>query len=90
MERFRIESEVVTLGGIEAVPVHLGVDLVCEQVAGGEEELELEQVRDFCRGTISSYKAPRALVKVDQIKRTPAAKADYVWAKKEATSRLAK
>jgi acyl-CoA synthetase (AMP-forming)/AMP-acid ligase II len=54
------------------------------------EELQVEQVRDFCRGTIAGYKAPRALVRVDEIKRTPAAKADYVWAKKEAISRLGK
>jgi acyl-CoA synthetase (AMP-forming)/AMP-acid ligase II len=53
------------------------------------EDVELEQVRDFCRGSIASYKAPRKLVKVDQIKRTPAAKADYVWAKQEAISQLA-
>ena len=53
-----------------------------------DEDIELEQVRDFCRGTIASYKAPRALVKVDHIKRTPAAKADYVWAKQEAISQL--
>jgi acyl-CoA synthetase (AMP-forming)/AMP-acid ligase II len=52
------------------------------------EDVELEQVRDFCRGSIASYKAPRKLVKVDQIKRTPAAKADYVWAKQEAISHL--
>jgi acyl-CoA synthetase (AMP-forming)/AMP-acid ligase II len=54
------------------------------------EDLSLEQVRDFCRGTIASYKAPRALLKVERIKRTPAAKADYVWAKEEAVSRLGK
>ncbi len=53
-----------------------------------DEDIELEQVRDFCRGTIASYKAPRALVKVDHIKRAPAAKADYVWAKQEAISQL--
>jgi acyl-CoA synthetase (AMP-forming)/AMP-acid ligase II len=53
------------------------------------DELDLEQVRDFCRGNIAGYKAPRALVKVDQIKRTPAAKADYVWAREEAINRLA-
>jgi acyl-CoA synthetase (AMP-forming)/AMP-acid ligase II len=53
------------------------------------EDLTVEQVRDFCRGTIAGYKAPRAMVKVDAIKRTPAAKADYVWAKEEAISRLA-
>lgn len=52
------------------------------------EDLSLEQVRDFCRGTIASYKAPRALLRVERIKRTPAAKADYVWAKEEAISRL--
>jgi len=54
------------------------------------EALDLGEVRDFCRGAIAGYKAPRALVKVDAIKRTPAAKADYVWAKQEAVSRLAK
>ena len=53
-----------------------------------DKELTLDEVRDFCRGTIASYKAPRALIKVDQIKRTPAAKADYVWAKAEAIARL--
>lgn len=55
----------------------------------GDAELELETVREFCRDSIASYKAPRALVKVDQIKRTPAAKADYVWAKQEALRQLA-
>jgi acyl-CoA synthetase (AMP-forming)/AMP-acid ligase II len=52
------------------------------------KELQVEQVREFCRGTIAGYKAPRVLVRVEEIKRTPAAKADYVWAKKEAISRL--
>ena len=52
------------------------------------EDLSLEQVRDFCRGAIASYKAPRALLRVERIKRTPAAKADYVWAKEEAIARL--
>ena len=53
-----------------------------------DADVELEQLRDFCRGTIASYKAPRELVKVDHIKRTPAAKADYVWAKQEAIRQL--
>ncbi|MEH6582090.1 MAG: acyl-CoA synthetase [Halioglobus sp.] len=52
------------------------------------EELELDSVREFCRGSLASYKAPRALVRVDAIKRTPAAKADYVWAKDEAIRQL--
>jgi acyl-CoA synthetase (AMP-forming)/AMP-acid ligase II len=55
-----------------------------------DTELELEALREFCRDSIAGYKAPRALVKVDRIKRTPAAKADYVWAKKEAIRRLGK
>jgi len=59
------------------------------QSASGEE-LDLEQLRDFCQSTIASFKAPRALVKVDHIKRTPAAKADYVWAKAEAIAQLNK
>lgn len=54
----------------------------------GAEKLQLEDVRDFCRGKIAGYKAPRGLVKVSHIKRTPAAKADYVWAKAEAVARL--
>ncbi|MEH6549123.1 MAG: acyl-CoA synthetase [Pseudomonadales bacterium] len=52
------------------------------------EELDLDQVRDFCKGKIAGYKGPRALIKVEHIKRTPAAKADYVWAKAEAMERL--
>jgi len=58
--------------------------------SASEGELELDQLRDFCRSTIASYKVPRALVKVDHIKRTPAAKADYVWARAEAIARLKK
>ena len=58
--------------------------------SGDDLDLDLDEVREFCRTSIAGYKAPRALVKVDQIKRTPAAKADYVWAKEEAISQLGK
>ena len=54
----------------------------------GEETLLLEDIRDYCRGKIAGYKSPRALLKVQEIKRTPAAKADYVWAKAEANAQL--
>lgn len=50
--------------------------------------LELDAVRDACRDQLAAYKLPRALVQVDTIKRTPAAKADYVWAKQEAARQL--
>lgn len=58
--------------------------------SASETDLKLDEVRDFCRTSIAGYKAPRALIRVDQIKRTPAAKADYVWAKEEAMTQLAK
>ena len=67
-----------------------GQSVVALYRSHGNKELDLAEVRDFCRGTIAGYKAPRALVRVDAIKRTPAAKADYVWAKQEAVARLAK
>ena len=40
-----------------------------------------DEVKDFCRARIASYKLPRQLVNCDRIKRSPAGKADYPWAK---------
>ncbi len=40
----------------------------------------LEQIQKHCRKTLAGYKVPRALVVVDEVKRTPAGKADYRWA----------
>ena len=66
-----------------------GQSVVALYRSHNNKELDLGEVRDFCRDTIAAYKAPRALLRVNAIKRTPAAKADYVWAQQEAVARLA-
>ena len=40
----------------------------------------LDDLREHCRTTIASYKAPREVHLVDEIVRTPAGKPDYRWA----------
>ena len=55
---------------------------VCQTRSGAP--LELEKLRDFCRGKLASYKIPRRVVCLAQIKRSPAGKADYPWAKEAA------
>ena len=42
-------------------------------------ELTLDELREHCRRSIASYKAPRELHVVDEIVRTPAGKPDYRW-----------
>ena len=41
----------------------------------------LDDLRDHCHGHLAGYKAPRQLVLVDSVQRSPAGKADYRWAK---------
>jgi len=55
---------------------------VCQTRSGSA--LELEKLRDFCRGKLAGYKIPRRVVCLAQIKRSPAGKADYPWAKEAA------
>jgi len=43
--------------------------------------LTLEELQAHCRGELAGYKVPRRLVLVDAIKRSPAGKLDYRWAK---------
>jgi fatty-acyl-CoA synthase len=40
-----------------------------------------------CREKLAGYKVPRAVVVADEVRRSPAGKADYTWAKKVATER---
>ncbi|QKT12814.1 AMP-binding protein [Rhodococcus sp. W8901] len=49
-------------------------------------ELTLDDVQEHCRKTLAGYKVPRAMVSVDEVKRTPAGKADYRWATAIASS----
>jgi len=51
------------------------------------DELTLDDVQDHCRKTLAGYKVPRSIVVVDEVKRTPAGKADYRWATATAASR---
>ena len=46
----------------------------------------LEDLRELGRATLAGYKLPKKLVVVDQIRRSPAGKADYRWAKATAES----
>jgi len=45
------------------------------------ETASLDEIRDYCRGTLASYKLPRILVPTDRIARSPSGKPDYGWAR---------
>ena len=49
----------------------------------------LEALQEHVRGSLARYKAPRTLVLVDTIERTPAGKPDYKWAKEVAEKNAA-
>jgi acyl-CoA synthetase (AMP-forming)/AMP-acid ligase II len=59
---------------------------VCKSRSG--EALELEALRQFCKDKLAGYKLPKAVVCVAKMKRSPAGKADYPWAKKVAEEAL--
>ena len=52
-------------------------------VREGFEEPGVEELREHVRGHLAGYKAPRHVLFVDQVKRSPAGKADYRWAKSQ-------
>lgn len=43
--------------------------------------IELDELRSFLEGTLAGYKHPKRLIAVDEIRRSPAGKADYRWAR---------
>lgn len=49
----------------------------------------LAQLDQFVRSEIAGYKVPRALWYVDEVKRSPAGKPDYRWAKEQTEARPA-
>jgi acyl-CoA synthetase (AMP-forming)/AMP-acid ligase II len=51
--------------------------------------LALDDVQRHCRTQLASYKVPRELVCVDEVRRSPAGKADYRWARDVARRALA-
>jgi acyl-CoA synthetase (AMP-forming)/AMP-acid ligase II len=56
------------------------------RVADGATEPSLEEIQAHCRESLAGYKVPRTVVFVDEVKRTPAGKADYRWAKNAAAT----
>lgn len=48
----------------------------------------LEDLREFGRGSLAGYKLPKQLVLVEEIRRSPAGKADYRWAREVAETNL--
>lgn len=54
------------------------------RVADGAAEPTLEEIQEHCRQSLARYKVPRTIIFVDEVKRTPAGKADYRWAKNAA------
>ncbi|MET9290115.1 acyl-CoA synthetase [Nocardia beijingensis] len=55
----------------------------------GESRPTLEELRPMLTQEIAPYKLPRSLWFVDEIKRSPAGKPDYRWAKEQTQSRPA-
>ncbi|MEE4021916.1 AMP-binding protein [Gordonia sp. PKS22-38] len=53
-------------------------------VADGAVEPSVDEIGAHCRESLAGYKVPRTVVFVDEVKRTPAGKADYKWAKNTA------
>ena len=49
----------------------------------------LSALDSFVRSEIAGYKVPRSLWLVDEVKRSPAGKPDYRWAKEQTESRPA-
>jgi 3-oxocholest-4-en-26-oate---CoA ligase len=51
--------------------------------------LSLSELDSFVRSEIAGYKVPRSLWLVDEVKRSPAGKPDYCWAKEQTEARPA-
>jgi fatty-acyl-CoA synthase len=68
--------------GAEVVAV---VQLRPEAVTGDTSAIEAE-LRAEAGKHIARYKVPKAFVFVDKVVRSPAGKADYRWAKEQATA----
>lgn len=71
-------EDVVVVG----VPDERWGEAVCAVVStSGEANVDLEALKGFLGGQLAGYKHPKRVVSVDEIKRSPAGKADYRWAR---------
>ncbi|GAA1457309.1 AMP-binding protein [Williamsia maris] len=58
-------------------------------VVDGADVPTLDEIQMTCRERIAGYKVPRAVTVVEQIRRSPAGKADYKWASATAVEAVA-
>jgi acyl-CoA synthetase (AMP-forming)/AMP-acid ligase II len=72
--------------GVEDERYGQKVVAVCRTRSG--RDLEVDKLRDFCRDKLAAYKMPREVICLDEIKRSPAGKADYPWAQEAAKRAL--
>jgi acyl-CoA synthetase (AMP-forming)/AMP-acid ligase II len=56
------------------------------QIVDGADEPTLDGIDAHCRPVLAGYKVPRALRVVEEVRRNPAGKADYPWARSLFTS----
>ncbi len=63
-----------------------GERVVAVVQARGDARPPVEELARHCRHTLAGYKVPRAVSYVDAVKRSPAGKADYRWAKETASA----
>jgi 3-oxocholest-4-en-26-oate---CoA ligase len=63
-----------------------GQRVVAVVASPGEDKPTPDALRDWLRGSISSFKVPRAFAVLDAVQRAPNGKADYVWAKEVAAA----
>ncbi|MGI8334911.1 acyl-CoA synthetase [Actinomadura scrupuli] len=49
--------------------------------AGETPRLDLDELREHCRKSLAGYKVPREIHLVPEVRRSPAGKADYRWAR---------
>jgi len=59
-------------------------EMVTAVIKARDGEPTIAELSRHCESRIARYKLPRALVVVDQIKRSPSGKPDYAWARKVA------
>ncbi len=85
-----VESAIKAHPGIEDVLVvgvpdeRWGQKVVAVVQASSAGAPDLDELREHCRSHIAGYKIPRDLVLVDEVRRSPAGKADYRWAQQAA------
>lgn len=48
----------------------------------GGEDVDDDELREACAGSLARYKLPRAFVRVPEVQRTPSGKSDYAWARR--------